>query len=99
MWGKTNFHLLPHLKLLFIFLLLKNSLKLLFDVCGCFVGMSVYMPPKYVVPLESFGPPVTEVADGCELHVGAACLDSGPLEEQPLLFAAEPPLQPSKVLK
>jgi hypothetical protein len=42
--------------------------------------------------------PGTGVADRCELPCGCWELNSGPLEEQPVLFTAEPFLQPLKLI-
>ena len=55
--------------------------------------MCVYCPLK---PEEGVRTSGTGVMDGCRLPCGCWELNSGPLEEQPVLLTTEPSLQPQK---
>lgn len=103
--GGKYFHMLPHLMLkflLFVSLVLKNSLELLFDVYNCFVGMYVCLSYGYLVPLETRRVPWTPVTG---LHMAVSfmsllqtrLMSSGRAAPAPSCWATSLALQSSKI--
>jgi hypothetical protein len=63
----------------------------------CFIYICIMFMKCLQRPGEGIRPAGTVVTGNCELPFGCWELNSGPLEEQPVLLTTEPSFQPHKI--